>query len=510
MFREIEFAAARTQDLEAADGTVTLRVPLHKAATGGQTELTMRQLRCACRAAVAPLCPYHAAARHIDRLKTAGLWFRDRPLFPDSTGATWEKSSAILFRRVLVAAGIQTTAVDHTGAPVQLFGGHLPRVAGASWLASKGVPTPVIQLLGRWSSAAVERYIQAAAPLTMAPDVLQPALALAPPTLEIGPTVGPAQAAAAGRAPALMDIDRTEAEAWRDPSPADFSLTVNFVPERTPDPAALGTAPEHYIYNAKALRVHAADPAAGLADRFLWKTKGCSWPYGVRAFYRITDKPAEAAWCLRCFPQFRDKPAPGSPSHGVGGFGLRPCWSSLLWRLRPALALTCWRISRHAPSTVQPRWRWWRTWESVDTKVFRPFRDGIVVAGTTHKVDAEEAPVAQAILRHMWSEARRQWGLFSAPPPRPAPAATPSPASASPLATNRFPEWGRLVDAYNKVLLGGEPRTFPADELLGAEDVLARMHWEHTRDRRYTPVAIGEILSKHTFSALKVVNLNPL
>ena len=34
--------------------------------------------------------------RHIDRLKTAGLWFRDRPLFPDSTGATWGKSSAIL------------------------------------------------------------------------------------------------------------------------------------------------------------------------------------------------------------------------------------------------------------------------------------------------------------------------------------------------------------------------------------------------------------------------------
>ena len=57
-----------------------------------------------------------------------------------------------------------------------------------------------------------------------------------------------------------------------------------------------------------------------------------------------------------------------------------------------------------------------------------------VVAGTTHKVDAEEVPVAQAILRHMWSEARRQWDLFSAPPPRPAPAAaTPSPASASAL-----------------------------------------------------------------------------
>ncbi|CAE7887288.1 unnamed protein product [Symbiodinium necroappetens] len=324
MLREIEFVAARTQDLEAAGGTVTLRVPLHKAATGGQTELTMRQLRRACRASVSPLCPYHAAVRHTDRLKAAGLWFRDRPLFPDSSGATWEKSSAILlFRRVLVAAGIQTTSVDHTGAPVQLFGGHLARVAGASWLASKGVPAPVIQLLGPWSSAAVERYIQAA-PLAMAPDVphrvLHQATGCPPPTLEIGSAVAQAPAASTQQAPPLMDIDRTgnTGVPRQDSSPAEFSPAVDFVPEPTPDPAALtaatGTAPEHYIYNAKALRVHAADPAEASADRFLWKTKGCSWPYGVRAFYRITDKPADAAWCLRCFPQFRDKPAPGSPT----------------------------------------------------------------------------------------------------------------------------------------------------------------------------------------------------
>ena len=324
MLREIEFATARTQDLEATGGTVTLRVPLHKAATGGQTELTMRQLRCACRSAVSPLCPYHSAVRHMERLKAAGVWFRDRPLFPDSSGETWEKSSAILlFRRVLMAAGIQTTAVDHTGAPVQLFGGHLARVAGASWLASKGVPTPVIQLLGRWSSAAVERYIQAA-PLALAPEVphrvLHQASGCTPPTLEVGHAVAQAPPAPAAQAPAIMDVASNEQiqASRQETSPAEFSPVVDFVPHPKPDPAALaaatGAAPEHYIYNAKALRVHAADPAEATADRFLWKTKGCSWPYGVRAFYRITDKPADAAWCLRCFPQFRDKPAPGSPT----------------------------------------------------------------------------------------------------------------------------------------------------------------------------------------------------
>ena len=33
--------------------------------------------------------------------------------------------------------------------------GTFGRVAGAAWLAGRGVPTPVIQLLGRWSSTAV-------------------------------------------------------------------------------------------------------------------------------------------------------------------------------------------------------------------------------------------------------------------------------------------------------------------------------------------------------------------
>ena len=40
MLREIEFTAARTQDMEIADGTVALKIRLHKTATGGQTDLT--------------------------------------------------------------------------------------------------------------------------------------------------------------------------------------------------------------------------------------------------------------------------------------------------------------------------------------------------------------------------------------------------------------------------------------------------------------------------------------
>ena len=43
-------------------------------------------------------------------------------------------------------------------------------MSGAQFLASAGTPTPLIQLLGRWSSMAVERYIQMA-PLSIIPEM---------------------------------------------------------------------------------------------------------------------------------------------------------------------------------------------------------------------------------------------------------------------------------------------------------------------------------------------------
>ena len=154
------------------------------------------------------------------------------------------------------------------------------------------------------------------------------------------------------------------------------------------------------------------------------------------------------------------------------------------------------------------------TWDDVDKKVFRPFADGFLAKGKKLQVSAEEAPVAQAILRQMWCECRRQWDEVSRPAPAPAVSApgagSTTGAPLAPLPSDRppkdFPHWSRLVAAYNGVLVGGEKREFPTIELLGAEEVLSRIHWEHTKSKLYTPVGIGEILAKRTFSALGVVN----
>ena len=54
--------------------------------------------------------------------------------------------------------------------------------------------------------------------------------------------------------------------------------------------------------------------------------------------------------------------------------------------------------------------------------------------------------------------------------------------------------------------VAGEPRDFPTNLLLGAEEVLARMYFEHTKSKEYTAVGLGEILQRRTFTAAMEVN----
>ena len=321
MLREIEFAAARTQDIDVLPGAVVLRIPLHKVATGGETELTERRLQCACRASVLPLCPYHAARRHVDRLKAAGAWARGKPLFPDGAGRTWAKGEVVLFfRRVLLAAGVALTTTDHTGAVVQIYARHLCRVAGAAWLAGRGVPTPVIQLLGRWSSTAVERYVQAA-PLVLAPAVPGRVLSQEPPQdFESGIRAAASQAAAGPVPRAILDgrPGEEQPEGRRTPADDAFSPVLAFAPAPARGDAAEPTdQADHYIFNSRGRRLHATDLAEATTEKFLWKARGCGWPYGIRSFYRVTQAPEGASWCLRCFPDRREAPAPGSPTEAA-------------------------------------------------------------------------------------------------------------------------------------------------------------------------------------------------
>ena len=101
-------------------------------------------------------------------------------------------------------------------------------------------------------------------------------------------------------------------------------------------------------------------------------------------------------------------------------------------------------------------------------------------------------------------------------PATPAPGTATTPpgqaSSASPPSVDKPPKqlpsqvWQKQISRYNNVTVDGRPRRFPEKEVLGAESVLGRIYHEHTVTRSYTPVSLGEILQKRSFTASGEVN----
>ena len=153
-------------------------------------------------------------------------------------------------------------------------------------------------------------------------------------------------------------------------------------------------------------------------------------------------------------------------------------------------------------------------------QIVQPLLDGYQKGTTRIALEEEEKPIAQAVMEHMWREAQLQWqrrqAVLPLPPPgmtagAPTPMPGPSNAASAP-AVEKPPKqlpsqvWQKQISRYNNVTVDGRPRKFPEKEVLGAESVLGRIYHEHVVTRSYTPVALGEILQKRSFTASGEVN----
>ena len=67
-----------------------------------------------------------------------------------------------LIRSVITLTGTPLERPGPDGHALQRFQGHVLRVAGAQMLARWGLDLYLIQLIARWGSRAVERYVQEA------------------------------------------------------------------------------------------------------------------------------------------------------------------------------------------------------------------------------------------------------------------------------------------------------------------------------------------------------------
>ena len=128
--------------------------------------MTLRTLQCACRVRTHPLCPFKRVRNHGEFREQANF-----PLVPGTDGFVLTKQVMIQgFRSVIELTGTPVHGETRNLTGPCDRGLAVLRVSGAQWLSKLGLPVSQIQLLGRWSSAAVERYIQTAPLLRLGDD----------------------------------------------------------------------------------------------------------------------------------------------------------------------------------------------------------------------------------------------------------------------------------------------------------------------------------------------------
>ena len=164
LLRGLEVASAQVHHLwtqQTALGKRTyLTLPIQKNDITGMC--VTRSHPCTC-PALSRLCPHHAAQRHMRRLHRhlGRTPPGDYPLFPGPDGQAIPKADVIeLFRKVIGLTGTILTRTDPSGTLRQRFHEHVCRVSGAQFLTRLGYNKETVQLVGRWGSEAVARYIQ--------------------------------------------------------------------------------------------------------------------------------------------------------------------------------------------------------------------------------------------------------------------------------------------------------------------------------------------------------------
>ena len=145
----------------------------------------------------------------------------------------------------------------------------------------------------------------------------------------------------------------------------------------------------------------------------------------------------------------------------------------------------------------------------LDKVLFSPLEAGLEINGKTHKVTADDAPIAKAGPRYLWKLCCDQIALPSQPtstaPPTPSGSGPSSSATKSPPKELPADAMRDLLRYYEEAAVHGENRAFPQRMLLGAEKVVARVYYE-IQQKSFTPLGLHEILCQHLYDASGNVN----
>ena len=316
MLREIELAASKLLHLTLTEQTVTLMIPSSKVHSTGSW--TTRTLKCACRFQRKTLCPWHASYRHLRvRVHPAFGNSQDFPLLPGHDGKVMTKPQVVAcLRGLLAAANIPVTREDEHGNSLPRFAGHAFRVSGAQMLGAGGVPLQLIQLLGRWSSMSIQRYVQQSH-LAVVPSVPEQLLSIQRPQLlqdearEPLPLTVPSATAVPGTPPNAVN----ERDSTRDapvPSPcrnssrlrnqlASQQSAIETLSKQVSDLSLSLAAPDQsFVVRRKSNIVHKGFLYENHNPPGVWKTP-CGWNYGCSNFFRVPAVDSIHVKCKKCF-----------------------------------------------------------------------------------------------------------------------------------------------------------------------------------------------------------------
>ena len=170
MLRGIEVAAAKFADVWFETTTfgrlAFFTLPCHKTDTVGAC--VTRSRPCTCSDNMAALNPYHALDTFIRRNHRPGTERSDEYLFYGRRGGPITHLETIeVFRKAIASTGAELTRPDPQGQLLHRFNEHVCRVSGSQFLTRIGYPLETVQLIGRWGSDVVRRYVQEA-PLSCA------------------------------------------------------------------------------------------------------------------------------------------------------------------------------------------------------------------------------------------------------------------------------------------------------------------------------------------------------
>ena len=175
--RGIELSAAKTSHVRIMPSNMTAAWSLPASKTDIEAHGEERIHGCCCAEGhQEPLCPYHVMVQYLEVLKgrfgeDALQAERELPLFPCTQGRPLSKAAVRnAVRETIAATGAPLTRRGPDGKEKDRFGEHVMRVMAAQFLARRRVDLYRIQLLARWGSDAVLRYVQDA-PLAVQEEI---------------------------------------------------------------------------------------------------------------------------------------------------------------------------------------------------------------------------------------------------------------------------------------------------------------------------------------------------